>query len=103
MASAIKKILLKKGMNAAGKSGLGFIFDERDNKNILLFYNYDSLLSGDVFSKQLLLINNQLITRLIFFSIRNHSFASRYKQPILQTMNKGKNNFCASYVSCKHI
>ena len=35
MASAIKKILLKK--NAAGKSGLGFIFDERDNKNILLF------------------------------------------------------------------
>ena len=24
-------------MNAAGKSGLGFIFDERDNKNILLF------------------------------------------------------------------
>jgi len=31
MASAIKKILLKK--NAAGKSGLGFIFDERDNKN----------------------------------------------------------------------
>ncbi len=23
-------------MNAAGKSGLGFIFDERDNKNILL-------------------------------------------------------------------
>ena len=77
-------------MNAAGKSGLGFIFA-------------DSLLSGDVFSKQLLLINNQLITRLIFFSIRNHSFASRYKQPILQTMNKGKNNFCASYVSCKHI
>jgi len=35
MASAIKKIHLKK--NAAGKSGLGFIFDERDNKNILLF------------------------------------------------------------------
>jgi hypothetical protein len=30
MASAIKKILLKKGINAAGKSGLGFIFDERD-------------------------------------------------------------------------
>ena len=24
-------------MNAAGKSGLGFIFDERDNKNILFF------------------------------------------------------------------
>ena len=37
MAIAIKKILLKKGVNAAGKSGLGFIFDERDNKNILLF------------------------------------------------------------------
>jgi hypothetical protein len=30
MASAIKKILLKKGINAAGKSGLGFIFDGRD-------------------------------------------------------------------------
>ena len=70
---------------------------------IFYYLYYDSLLSGDVFSKQLLLINNQLITKLIFFSIRNHSFASRYKQPILQTMNKGKNNFCASYVSCKHI
>jgi len=31
MAIAIKKILLKKGINAAGKSGLGFIFDGRDN------------------------------------------------------------------------
>jgi hypothetical protein len=30
MASAIKKILLKKGINAAGKSGLGFTFDVRD-------------------------------------------------------------------------
>jgi hypothetical protein len=31
MALAIKKILLKKGINAAGKSGLGFIFDGGDN------------------------------------------------------------------------
>jgi len=31
MASAIRKILLKKGINAAGKAGLGFIFDGRDN------------------------------------------------------------------------
>jgi len=31
MAIAIKKILLKKGINAAGKLGLGFIFDGRDN------------------------------------------------------------------------
>ena len=30
MASAIRKILLKKGINAAGKSGLEFFFDERD-------------------------------------------------------------------------
>ena len=47
-------------MNAAGKSGLGFIFDERDNKNILLFitnkflkmtvsscYKYERTLSSD--------------------------------------------------------
>jgi len=27
---AIKKILLKKGINATGKSGLGFTFDVRD-------------------------------------------------------------------------
>ncbi len=32
MAVAIKKILLKKGTNAAGKAGLGLIFDGRDNK-----------------------------------------------------------------------
>jgi len=31
MAIAIKKILLKKGINAAGKSGFGFIFDVRDS------------------------------------------------------------------------
>jgi len=31
MAIAIKKILLKKEINAAGKSGLGFIFGGRDN------------------------------------------------------------------------
>lgn len=31
MAIAIRKILMKKGINAAGKSGLGFIFDGRDN------------------------------------------------------------------------
>lgn len=31
MAAAIKKILLKKGTNAAGKSGFGLIFDGRDN------------------------------------------------------------------------
>ena len=37
MASAIRKILLKKGINAAGKSGLGFTFDERDNKFELFF------------------------------------------------------------------
>jgi hypothetical protein len=30
MALAIKKILLKKGINAAGKSGLAFTFDVRD-------------------------------------------------------------------------
>ena len=30
MALAIKKILLKKGINAAGKLGLEFFFDERD-------------------------------------------------------------------------
>jgi len=29
--AAIKKILLKKGINAAGKSGLGFTFDGREN------------------------------------------------------------------------
>jgi hypothetical protein len=34
MASAIRKILLKKGINAAGKSGLGFIFDGRDKMRI---------------------------------------------------------------------
>ena len=33
MAIAIKKILLKKGTNAAGKSGLGFIFDGREYLN----------------------------------------------------------------------
>jgi len=34
MASAIRKILLKKGINAAGKSGLGFIFDGKDKMRI---------------------------------------------------------------------
>jgi hypothetical protein len=34
MAIAIKKILLKKGINAAGKSGLGFTFDVRDKMRI---------------------------------------------------------------------
>jgi hypothetical protein len=36
MAIAIKKILLKKGINAAGKSGFGFIFDGRDNWLIII-------------------------------------------------------------------
>ena len=30
------------------------------------------------------------MTRKINFSIRNHSFAIKYKQSILQTMHKGK-------------
>ena len=34
MAIAIKKILLKKEINAAGKAGLGFIFDVRDRMRI---------------------------------------------------------------------
>ena len=38
MAIAIKKILLKKGINAAGKSGLGFIFDGRDNSFLLYLF-----------------------------------------------------------------
>ena len=33
-AIAIKKILLKKEINAAGKAGLGFIFDVRDRMRI---------------------------------------------------------------------
>jgi hypothetical protein len=41
MAQAIKKILLKKGINAAGKSGLRFIFDGRDKQPTYYLQNIE--------------------------------------------------------------
>lgn len=51
MALAIKKILLKKGINAAGKSGFGFIFDGRDNLNYNISAIFFILIIGVIYGE----------------------------------------------------